>query len=538
MNAEDSRSQNIASTHVVLRVILFPLLSGLLYWLSSQAFSFPLAVWICLVPLGLALYGASPFEGLAGGFAYGFFFWIFAVWWIKIQLIGMIGLPAWQAWGWTMIFAAFHALPYAVFGYLAGKFRLMESHKGAAWAAVSLVVIRTWYPHVFPGSEAHNLYAWPLFIQVLDLGGAPLLLFFIYFVNFQIAHALTAWRTRRSPAPALVGVALAFLILVGYGGYRLHSLHREMKTKQSGRHISVVFVQPNVPVNQGSRDVPPEDRYNDMKTALAYSREAALRHAGAGLVVLPEIPSSYSCREEASRDVPPVARKSANAFLLPCMSMVGNRDEAYYNSVIFVDRHGAVGKEYRKLILVPFGEYIPMEGQFPFLRRIFPGVMPFVAGNHGEVVYELEEGIHLIPSLCYEAIFTDHTRRFVERGGNVLVNMVDDAWFGKSPASVIHMSLALFRSVEYRIPLVRVTNSGVGIFVEPTGDMVPGSRTPLFQKAASVHTLYIPPGRSPYERWGDVFLYGFTLLFIVGLAWSCFRQRGGTAEGSRSSLRR
>lgn len=518
------------------QVFILPVFSGILYWISSQAFSFPLAVWVCLVPLGFSLYKTSPGKGFAGGLIYGFCFWLFAVWWIKIQLIGMIGLPAWQAWGWTMIFAAFHALPYAIFGYLAGKFRLMESYTGAAWAAASLVVIRTWYPHVFPGSEAHNLYAWPLFIQVLDLGGAPLLLFFIYFVNFQIAYALTARRNRRSPAPALVGVALAFLILVGYGGYRLHSLHREMKTKQSGRDISIVFVQPNVPVNQAYQDVPPEDRDNDMKTALAFSGEVAQRHAGAGLVVLPEIPSSYSCREEASRDVPPLARKSANAFLLPCMSMIGDSGEAYYNSVIFVDRHGAVGKEYRKLILVPFGEYLPMERQFPFLRRIFPGVMPFAAGNHGEVVYEFEEGIRLIPSLCYEAIFTDHTRRFVERGGNVLVNMVDDAWFGKSPASVIHMSLALFRSVEYRIPLVRVTNAGVGIFVEPTGEMVPGSQTPLFQKAASVHMLYIPPGRSPYERWGDAFLYGFTLLFIVGLAWIYFRQSGCTAEGSGSSL--
>ena len=93
MTAEDSNPRNATSTQVVLRVLLFPLLSGFIYWLSSQAFSFPLAVWICLVPLGLALYGASPLEGLAGGFAYGFFFWIFAVWWIKIQLIGMIGLP-------------------------------------------------------------------------------------------------------------------------------------------------------------------------------------------------------------------------------------------------------------------------------------------------------------------------------------------------------------------------------------------------------------------------------------------------------------
>ncbi|MFZ4437070.1 MAG: apolipoprotein N-acyltransferase [Syntrophales bacterium] len=337
---------------------------------------------------------------------------------------------------------------------------MLESNLGGAFAAASLVVIRTWYPHVFPGSEAHSLFAWPVFIQVLDLGGAPLLLFFVYFVNFQIVRAFTARRGQGSAVPAL-----------------------------------------------------------------ALNREAALRYGGSDLVVLPELPVGYHCRAEAGRDIPPLAKETGTAFMLPCTSMIGDKGEAYYNSVIVIDKDGAVGEEYRKLLLVPFGEYIPMERQLPFLRRIFPGVMTFVVGNHGEVIYDFGKGRRLIPSLCYEAIFTGHSRRFVEHGCNVLINMVDDAWFGKSPASTIHMSLALYRAVEYRIPLVRVTNSGVGIFVQPTGEIVPGSRTPLFRKAATAHRLYIPPERSPYTRWGNAFLYGLSGLVVVGLGWCWLTRR-------------
>lgn len=511
------------------QVVLLPLLSGVLYWLSSQAFSFPFAVWICLVPLGLSLYRTSPGKGFAGGFVYGLCFWLCAVWWLKIHLITMIELPPWQAWGWTVAFCAFHALPYAVFGFLAGKFRLMESHLGLWCAAASLVVIRAWYPLVFPGSEAHNLYACPLFLQVLDLGGALLLAFCVYLVNFQVVGVLTARRALRSPVPPLIAIVAVFALLASYGGYRLHTLHREMNTHDADeeRHITVLAIQPNVPVSRlRVFDVPPADRENDASTALFMSREALRVHPETDLVVWPELPLNYLCRTEASRDIPVLAQETGKTFILSCSSPAEGRDDArYYSSVLFIDKNGTVGEEYRKLILVPFGEYLPLKRRFPFLRKLFPGVMSFAPGNHGEVVYDFDGQRKLIPSLCYEAIFTEYTRRFVEKGGNVLVNMVDDAWFGRSPASVIHLSLALFRAVEYRIPLIRVTNSGVGSFVQPTGEIVPGSRTPLFQKAVRAHRLYIPSERSPYARWGDLFLYGLTALFIAGVAGALFRER-------------
>jgi apolipoprotein N-acyltransferase len=501
------------------RVFLLPVLSTVLYGLSSQILSFPLTTWVCLVPLGLSLYGTSPARGFSSGLVYGLGFWLVAVWWLKVQLIGMVGLPSWQAWGWTIVFCALHALPYAFFGYLTGKFRLLASQPGVWLAAAALTVIRTWYPQVFPGSEAHNLYTWPLLIQVLDLGGAPLLLFSIYLVNFQIVRALTTRGSSGSPVPALASIAVVFALLAGYGGYRLHTLHEQMKKAEAGRQITVIAVQPNVPVRLNDPAVPAGDRDNDIRTALSMSREAALRHPEADLIVWPEIPLAYQCRAQASRDLLLLAKETGKSFLLPCTSMIGSEGEAYYNSTILVDPHGNIGKEYRKIILVPFGEYLPLERQLPFLRKIFPGVMPFVPGNRGVVVYDFGPARKLIPSLCYEAIFSQHTRRFVDAGGNVLVNMVDDAWFGKTPASVNHLSLALFRSVEFRIPAVRVANSGIGVFIEPTGEIVPGSPTPLFQKAATAHTLFIPGERSPYQRWGDAFLYGLTALFILALGW-------------------
>ncbi|MDA8126324.1 MAG: apolipoprotein N-acyltransferase [Deltaproteobacteria bacterium] len=518
---------------MALRIFLLPLLSGTLYWLSSPAGSFPLAVWCCLVPLGFSLSRTSPGKGLAAGFVYGFLIWLVSVWWLKISLSHMAGLPPWQAWCGVILFCAFYALPYALWGWLAGRFRLLESHTGTWFAAATLVVIRTWYPHVFPGSEAHNLYVLPLFLQVLDLGGAPLLLFFIYLVNLQIVRIFTARRSASSPLPALLTIAAAFVFLAAYGGYRLQTLHAQMETAAPGRQMTVISIQPNIPIGREYReDVPPADRGNDVHTALAMSAEAARLHPAAELIVWPENPSFYDCHSEVRRDIFPLARQTCKAVMLPCTSVSADKGKsARYQSVHVIGKDGPMGGEYRKLILMPFGEYLPLEKQFPFLRKIFPGVMNYEAANRGEALYDFGRNRRLYPALCYESIFTGHSRRFVEQGGNVLINMIDDAWYGKSPASLIHMSLALFRTVEYRIPFVAVNNAGVGLFVQPTGEIVPGSRTPLFQKAATAHRLYIPPERSPYARWGDAFLYGLTALFILGLVGLCLSRYSVRAKG-------
>lgn len=446
----------------------------------------------------------------------------------------MVHLSPWQAWAWTFVFCILHGLPYGLFGYLAGRLRLLESQLGAVLAAAALTVIGLWYPHMFPGSEANSLSPWPLFIQVLDLGGVPLLLFCVYLVNFLLVRAIIGWRSRQVWLPSLVCATAVLAFLAGYGGWRLHELHGQMETANGGQQITVLSIQPDVPIDPKSPDVPPPDRGNNITTVLAMSIEGARRCRGADLIVWPELPFAFD-RQVANNDLPLLAQVTGKALMLPCVSASGDTGKTAYNSVTFIGKDGTVGEEYRKLLLVPFGEYIPLERQLPFLRKVFPGVMSFVAGDKGPVVYDLGAGRRLIPSLCYEAIFTEHIRRFVERGGNVLINMTDDAWFGDSPASLAHLSVALFRTVEYRIPLVRVTNSGVGAFVQPTGEIVPGSQTPLFQKGDTAFALYIPRERSPYSRFGDAFLYVLTAACAVGLGMQSLRlraEKGGARTGA------
>ncbi len=163
----------------------------------------------------------------------------------------------------------------------------------------------------------------------------------------------------------------------------------------------------------------------------------------------------------------------------------------------------------------PFGEYFPLSEVFPFLPKWFRFNRSYTPGNNYRVMNL--GGMGLIPSLCYESVFSSHTRRFIRNEGNLIVNMTNDGWWGRSDLPMVHMAVSIFRTVEYRVQMVRVTNSGVGAFVEATGEIVAGSMTPMFEEAVTSFPLFIPEERSPYFYLGDWFLWSLLVLFTADL---------------------
>ncbi len=270
-----------------------------------------------LVPLGCAV-RALPLRDWQVACEW-IFFWIFAVWWIKIQLNGMIVLPAWRR-VLDNDFCRIHALPYAVF-VICRKIPPDGKPQGAAWAAVSWWTSGRGIP-TFSRQRTHNLYVWPLLIQVLDLGGALAAVFYL-FCHFPDCHALTA-AYRRSPAPALVGVALAFLILVGYAV--TGSFAACEKKKKTIRKAISASSSAQRAGQSGLPGCASGGSYNAIKTAPCLQPVSGQRHAGAGggpsespLHILPcrGVPGCASRGQKISQRISP-----------PCMSMVGNRYEA------------------------------------------------------------------------------------------------------------------------------------------------------------------------------------------------------------------
>jgi apolipoprotein N-acyltransferase len=175
----------------------------------------------------------------------------------------------------------------------------------------------------------------------------------------------------------------------------------------------------------------------------------------------------------------------------------------YYNSAFLVAPDGVIGQRYDKAHLVPFGEYVPLRRWLPFVGKLVAQVGDFVAGTPGQVLKWREH--RLAPLICYEAIFPALTRAAALNGADLLVNLTNDAWYGRTSAPYQHLSLCVFRAVESRRSFIRAANTGISGFIDPTGRIE--NATGLFTDALASQDVPALTHQSLYTRIGDVFAW-------------------------------
>ena len=141
-----------------------------------------------------------------------------------------------------------------------------------------------------------------------------------------------------------------------------------------------------------------------------------------------------------------------------------------------------------------------------------------------EAVTAMVDGHRVGAFICYEAISPDLVRQFAAGGAELLVNITNDAWYGRTSAPHQHMAMAAFRAVENGKYLVRAANTGVTAVVDPHGRVL--QRTALFERTMLVRDVAFVPGLTFYARHGDVFAWSCLALAAVLLALARFA-RGG-----------
>ena len=146
-------------------------------------------------------------------------------------------------------------------------------------------------------------------------------------------------------------------------------------------------------------------------------------------------------------------------------------DEHEYNAAALISNSGQRVQIYRKIHLVPFGEYIPLRHSFPLFAAVANRWVPgdFGMGNDYTVFHLTNDEVRVAPLICFEDTIGELTRRFVLHGANLLVNVTNDGWFLHSAGSRQHLANAIFRCVETRCPMVRAANTGVTCFVNEFG---------------------------------------------------------------------
>jgi apolipoprotein N-acyltransferase len=208
-----------------------------------------------------------------------------------------------------------------------------------------------------------------------------------------------------------------------------------------------------------------------------------------------------------------------------------------YNTAFMATPGDAQPRAYFKMKLVPFSEALPFEGVFPLLSRVNLGEADFKRGTE-PVIFSVGDSIAAVPLICYEVIYPAFVRSRAVDSANVLVNITNDGWFGRSPGPFHHAQMARMRCIENGISLVRAANTGISMLVDPFGRI--RGRTRLSERTVLCGEVPLARIATAYSRWGDwvVLLSGMIMLAAAVFGLVRPSSRTASSQPARQSTRR
>jgi apolipoprotein N-acyltransferase len=489
--------------------LLLALASGVALALAYPLFNIPILGWIAPAVLIVAVVGERPRFAILLGFVQGAAYFGLSLPWFYNVMRQYGPLPVVQAAGVfalvVLVMSIFHAVFAAAISWL-GK----SSHGRACLAApflwVALEFATMYMPAIgFPWNLLGYVAAGNLaFVQLTAITG-------IFGLSFLVAayNSLLAWTVLQSSLnkktewKALVG-ATAALILVAIVG-------PQFVPKVSGDHVAHL-VQTNFPVSNGYPSDWMKTHAAEMDRLEQISIEAAQKSPG--IVVWPEVPAPFSLQDadfhlRAMR----IARGAGNGFLVGVIDWkpLGNGQLGASNSAALLGANGALDFIYDKIHLVPFSEYVPWRNWFFFARDLTSLIGDFQPGSQYKVG-KIAGGPFSV-YICYEAIFPNEVRRFTLAGAQLFINISDDGWFGGSGAPQQHVAMARVRAVENRRWLLRDTNDGMTVSVDPYGRTV--ARMPPNIRGELDAPYAFRSDMTVFTRWGDWLPWLCVLLALV-----------------------
>lgn len=485
--------------------LLLVVLTAVLTWLSFTPVDAGPLAWICLVPILLLTrvrYRTHWMYRILYGI--GFLFWLITLQWMRLgdpsMYIALVALSAYLACYWPLFILLVRqsTLKFRVPVFVAAP---------VFWVGIEYLraYVFTGFSWYYLGHTQHN---WIEMIQISDVTGAYGVSFIIVMANAALAQAIPQswldrlkleWSDERTPdatsqlTQSFRGVVIStvvVLLVLGYGYFR-----RNQNAFEVGPRVGLIQGNFTASLKPDREDWGEIYQMHHALTGQTIPYQPDLIFWPEAMFRFPLMEYDKSLDNETLNGLHPMiraedwkqtrsqqtlaelAQKSDAALVIGTNIYEARKDDYYlFNSATFVTPENGVEDRYDKIHRVPFGEYIPLQEEFPFIQSLTPFRGDFgIDAGESVPVFDYKDW-QIIPLICFEDTVPHLVRSMVasaEKNGSkpidLLVNLTNDGWFHGSSELDQHLITSSFRAIETRTPLVRAANTGISAIIDGDG---------------------------------------------------------------------
>lgn len=435
--------------------------------------------------------------------------------WLGVLVLGLMA-PLLQA----------QLLAFVIVRHLVGKRHgpfLRALTAACAWVGCEWI-----FPKLLGDTLGHGLASATLIRQVADLGGAAGVTLLLLLVQEAL---LLAWTRRRQGLRVLLpalGVALGLpLLMAGYGMLRLSSLQEQLGQPQT--FLRIGMIQANLVGYEARRqEIGAYAVVREvLDTHFQMSRGAREQH-GVDVLLWPETVYPTTFGQPKSEDGAELDREILDFVEETQVALVfGSYDadpQGEYNAAAFVEPGAGLIGFYRKTHPFPLTEYVPAWLDGPRLRSLLPWVGNWRPGAGVRVMpLRSRDGreLNVVTLICLDDVRPGLALQGAALGAQAILGLSNDAWFSADPQGArLHLAVAAFRSIETRLPQLRVTTNGISAFVDPSGEVL--AQTGLGDRAVLAGAVPVQDAPMTLMRhlgdWVGQLALGLLLLLAIGTA--------------------
>ena len=347
----------------------------ILFYLAFPSGGYAELTWLVIVPILIAIHGKPAKYAFKLVMLTATLGWIVSIWWVIPALADITLSPANIFIPFVFLFCVFAALPYGISAWLHCRYQMYNSIGGVLTSALILTILNNALPHLLPGNLAHALYLETELIQLASIGGVAIVFFIIHSTSFLIAYAFSHYRIekRKSISAALFALAIIMSNTL-FGNYSINAI-TESVNKNSPGDLTVTLVQPNISIQHRTR-ADWQKISGDIKQLLTKANTA-----NTDLIIMPEVPVPISSTHyQFDKKLFNQAANETPLMLAAISPLNGDKNlTSYFNTTELIANNDT--QVYKKQMLLPFGEYLPYEQEFPILRELFPNAPNYQPGT-------------------------------------------------------------------------------------------------------------------------------------------------------------